>query len=84
MDNHTYSATAAFLFMKGHLIMLKIIEHNEPNMRQAFLHNHTPNLLFRKRGCLGIATHFIEVDDWVHLTYQQMLEIRTDYEQTLR
>ncbi len=44
----------------------------------------TTLLLFRKRGTLGFATHYIMCEEWWRLTYQQFKEVRTEFEQVMR
>lgn len=49
--------------------------------RREFINKMPKLLLFRVRGAIGIATHFMLLTDWQSLSFRQVVKVRQNYEQ---
>jgi hypothetical protein len=80
--SHILDATVAQLV--NELVTEHIVNPIEPEgkeHRAKFINSMPTLLLFRRRGMVGIATHYVLKDRWQDLRFAQMILIRRLYEQ---
>jgi hypothetical protein len=62
--------------------VIELINPPGPEHRRDFINSMPTLLLFKERGSIGLATHYVLAEKWWHLSFAQLVLIRRKYEQT--